>query len=199
MTWIPSAARTHPLGEMISHLAKMGVSVPGGFATTAQAYRDFLQHDGPGARISKALAELDVDDVERLAVVGGSDSRMDSCDRSPTATARRDSADPTKNERRTRHRCRGAPPPRRPKILPDASFAGQQETFLNVRGRDALLKCDALKCSHRCYNDRAISYRVHQGFAHDIVALSAGIQYMVPFRCRLERRHVHARHRLRFP
>ena len=57
------------LGEMISHLAKMGVSVPGGFATTAQAYRDFLQHDGLGARISKALAELDVDDVERLAVV----------------------------------------------------------------------------------------------------------------------------------
>jgi len=59
------------LGEMISHLAKMGVSVPGGFATTAQAYRDFLAHDGLGTRISKALAELDVDDVERLAVVGG--------------------------------------------------------------------------------------------------------------------------------
>jgi pyruvate,water dikinase len=165
------------LGEMISHLAKMGVSVPGGFATTADAYRDFLKHDGLSGRISKALGELDVDDVEKLAVVGaqirewilatpfppGLETEILAAfekmsDGRDIAVAVRSSA--TAED------------------LPDASFAGQQETFLNVRGRDALLKC-VHEVFASLYNDRAIAYRVHQSFAHDIVALSAGIQYMV--------------------
>jgi pyruvate, water dikinase len=165
------------LGEMIGHLAQLGITVPNGFATTAQAYRDFVQHDGLGERISKELAMLDVDDVEQLAIVGAkirgwvlatpfperlqrelleSFARMS--DGHDIAVAVRSSA--TAED------------------LPDASFAGQQETFLNVRGRDALLECvHAVFAS--LYNDRAIAYRVHQRYAHDQVALSAGIQHMV--------------------
>ena len=165
------------LGEMISHLAKMGVSVPGGFATTAQAYRDFLQHDGLGARISKALAELDVDDVERLAVVGGQIREWILATPFPPRlqeevlqayekmSGGRDIAVAVRSSATAED-------------LPDASFAGQQETFLNVRGRDALLKC-MHEVFASLFNDRAIAYRVHQGFAHDVVALSAGVQYMV--------------------
>ncbi|MET0497886.1 MAG: phosphoenolpyruvate synthase [Steroidobacteraceae bacterium] len=165
------------LGEMISHLANMGVSVPGGFATTAQAYRDFLAHEGLAARISNELANLDVDDVDRLTLVGSRirqwilstpfpprlekeilEAFTKMSDGRDIAVAVRSSA--TAED------------------LPDASFAGQQETFLNVRGRDALLAC-IHEVFASLYNDRAISYRVHQGFAHDLVALSAGIQFMV--------------------
>jgi pyruvate,water dikinase len=165
------------LGEMISHLAKMGVSVPGGFATTAQAYRDFLKHDGLGERISKALAELDVDDVEKLAVVGGQirswilatpfqpQLQAEILDGYEKMSGGRDIAVAVRSSATAED-------------LPDASFAGQQETFLNVRGKDALLKC-VHEVFASLFNDRAISYRVHQGFAHDAVALSAGVQYMV--------------------
>jgi pyruvate,water dikinase len=165
------------LGEMISHLAKMGVSVPGGFATTAQAYRDFLQHDGLADRISKALAALDVDDVEKLAVVGAQirewilatpfPARLETeiLQAFEQMSGGRDIAVAVRSSATAED-------------LPDASFAGQQETFLNVRGRDALLKC-VHEVFASLFNDRAIAYRVHQGFAHDVVALSAGIQYMV--------------------
>lgn len=165
------------LGEMISHLTKLGVTVPGGFATTAQAYRDFLAHEGLATRISAALATLDVDDVEKLGVVGAQirswvlatpfPPKLESevlaafaamSDGRDIAVAVRSSA--TAED------------------LPDASFAGQQETFLNVRGPEALLKC-MHEVFASLFNDRAISYRVHQGFAHDQVALSAGVQYMV--------------------
>ena len=165
------------LGEMISHLAKMGVSVPGGFATTAQAYRDFLKHDGLGERISKALAALNVDDVETLAQVGAQirgwvlatpfPARLEAeiLEAFEKMSGGRDIAVAVRSSATAED-------------LPDASFAGQQETFLNVRGRDALLKC-IHEVFASLYNDRAIAYRVHQGFAHDVVALSAGIQYMV--------------------
>ncbi len=165
------------LGEMISHLAKLGISVPNGFATTAQAYRDFLQQDGLAARISRALNDLDVDDVEQLSNVGQTvrgwvmsapfPARLEReileafdrmCDGRDIAVAVRSSA--TAED------------------LPEASFAGQQETFLNVRGRDAVLQC-VREVFASLFNDRAIAYRVHQGFSHDQVALSAGIQHMV--------------------
>jgi pyruvate,water dikinase len=172
------------LGEMISQLAGAGVRVPGGFATTAQAFRDFLEHSINGGtplaqRIADRLSSLDIEDVRALAQAGGeirqwivdtpfqprlaqeigefyqklvadSSSEMSFAVRS-SATA---------------------------EDLPDASFAGQQETFLNVVGIDNVL--EAMKhVFASLYNDRAISYRVHKGFTHAEVALSAGVQRMV--------------------
>ncbi|WP_371861477.1 phosphoenolpyruvate synthase [Pseudoduganella umbonata] len=172
------------LGEMISQLAGAGVRVPGGFATTAQAFRDFLSHSIDGGaplaeRIANRLSDLNVDDVRSLAqagaeirqwivdtpfqprleqeirtfydnLVAGSETEVSFAVRS-SATA---------------------------EDLPDASFAGQQESFLNVVGIDNVL--DAMKhVFASLYNDRAISYRVHKGFTHAEVALSAGVQRMV--------------------
>ncbi|AAQ61371.1 phosphoenolpyruvate synthase [Chromobacterium violaceum] len=168
------------LGEMISQLAGSGVRVPGGFATTAQAYRDFLQHNGLADKINAALAKLDIDDVSELARVGKEirqwiidtpfpakldadikeawDKMVADAGGADISVAVRSSA--TAED------------------LPDASFAGQQETFLNIRGLDNVK--DAMKhVFASLYNDRAISYRVHKGFAHDVVALSAGVQRMV--------------------
>jgi pyruvate, water dikinase len=164
------------LGEMISHLANMGVSVPTGFATTAQAYRDFLRHEGLAERISKQLAALDVDDVEKLSEVGAQIRQSILSTPFPPQLEQeilagyermgggRDVAVAVRSSATAED-------------LPDASFAGQQETFLNVRGKEALLKC-VHEVFASLFNDRAIAYRVHQGFAHDVVALSAGIQYM---------------------
>ena len=164
------------LGEMIGHLAQVGVKVPGGFATTSQAYRDFLAHEGLAGRIADELATLDVNDVDRLAVCGARIRRwilatpfpgrleqelltaFEAMGGEQIAVAVRSSA--TAED------------------LPDASFAGQQETFLNVRGRAALLRC-VHEVFASLFNDRAIAYRVHQGYAHENVALSAGIQHMV--------------------
>ena len=165
------------LGEMISHLASLGVTVPGGFATTAKAYREFLASSGIDTRIREALADLDVDDVAALTRTGRRirewimeaplpdvllghirtawDEMTDGRD---IAVAVRSSA--TAED------------------LPDASFAGQQETMLNVRGFD-----NVVRAIHEVYaslfNDRAIAYRVHQGFDHNLVALSVGVQHMV--------------------
>jgi pyruvate, water dikinase len=165
------------LGEMISHLAKLGVSVPGGFATTAQAYRDFLQHEGLAQKISAELAKLDVDDVAQLARTGTlirnwvlatpfqprlEGELLEAFERMSEG---RDIAVAVRSSATAED-------------LPDASFAGQQETFLNVRGKQDLLKC-VHEVFASLFNDRAIAYRVHQGYAHDVVALSAGIQYMV--------------------
>lgn len=164
------------LGEMISHLAKMGVSVPTGYATTAQAYRDFLAHEGLAERISKELATLDVEDVEKLTEVGAKIRQWILSTPFPPQLEKeilagyermgegRDVAVAVRSSATAED-------------LPDASFAGQQETFLNVRGRQALIKC-VHEVFASLYNDRAIAYRVHQGFNHDVVALSAGIQYM---------------------
>ncbi len=165
------------LGEMISHLAKAGVTVPDGFATTAQAYRDFLQHEGLAERISKELASLDVDDVEKLAIVGARIRQWILATPFPPRLEREilESFERMSDGREIAVAVRSSATA---EDLPDASFAGQQETFLNVRGRDALLKC-VHEVFASLFNDRAIAYRVHQGFAHDTVALSAGIQYMV--------------------
>lgn len=165
------------LGEMISHLTKLGVSVPGGFATTAQAYRDFLAHEGLAARISAALATLDVDDVENLGVVGAQIRDWVLATPFPPRLEKEvlEAFAAMSNGRDIAVAVRSSATA---EDLPDASFAGQQETFLNVRGREALLKC-MHEVFASLFNDRAIAYRVHQGFDHDQVALSAGVQFMV--------------------
>ncbi len=168
------------LGEMIGHLSQLGVSVPGGFATTADAFAEFIAFNNLSQRIFDRLAGLDVDDVETLMQVGreirqwvmdaplqpGLDSAIreayaELCQRAGTqdiAVAVRSSA--TAED------------------LPDASFAGQQETFLNVVGvDDVVAKVKEVFAS--LYNDRAIAYRVHHGFKHEDVFLSAGVQLMV--------------------
>ncbi|MGH7670662.1 MAG: PEP/pyruvate-binding domain-containing protein, partial [Gemmatimonadaceae bacterium] len=167
------------LGEMIGHLTSSGVRVPGGFATTAAAFRDFLGQGGLAARIAQALGALDIEDVNALArtgaqlrkwvldtplppkleseikahyerLVAGSGADMSFAVRS-SATA---------------------------EDLPDASFAGQQESYLNIHGVQNVLTA-VKETFASLYNDRAIAYRVHKGFAHADVALSAGVQRMV--------------------
>ncbi|HTI95891.1 MAG TPA: phosphoenolpyruvate synthase [Rudaea sp.] len=168
------------LGEMIGNLAKLGVSVPGGFATTADAFKQFIAQSGLAERIQKKLAALDVDNVDALTKAGAEirqwvidtplipafdkavrDAYAKLCDKAGvpnTAVAVRSSA--TAED------------------LPDASFAGQQETYLNVSGADDVIhKVKEVFAS--LYNDRAIAYRVHHGFAHEDVFLSAGVQLMV--------------------
>jgi pyruvate,water dikinase len=167
------------LGEMISNLSSLGVSVPGGFATTAEAYRRFLMQEGLAERINAKLADLDIEDIVALAEAGAeirawvidtplpenllqaiteSWKRMAEEGGSDIAVAVRSSA--TAED------------------LPDASFAGQQETYLNVSGLDNVIV--AIKhVFASLYNDRAIAYRVHQDFDHEKVALSAGVQRMV--------------------
>jgi len=166
------------LGEMIASLAVSGVQVPGGFATTADAFREFLEHNALEARIAEALKELDVEDVAALAVTGGRIRRWVSEAALPPAL---ESA-----VREAHGQLIGAQPQAAVAVrssataedLPEASFAGQQETFLNVVGvEDVLLTIKSVFAS--LYNDRAIAYRVHQDFAHGDVALSAGVQRMV--------------------
>jgi pyruvate,water dikinase len=126
------------LGEMISHLANMGVSVPTGFATTAQAYRDFLKHEGLADKISKELAALDVDDVEKLAEVGAKIRQWILSTPFPAKLEKEvlESFERMSGGRDIAVAVRSSATA---EDLPDASFAGQQETFLNVRGKDALL------------------------------------------------------------
>ncbi|QEA14074.1 phosphoenolpyruvate synthase [Comamonas flocculans] len=165
------------LGEMISQLPE-GLRVPTGFATTAHAFREFLKHEGLHARISARLAALDVDDVRALAAAGAEirgwvesqpfPAELEKAVREAFARLSGGSAQASFAVRSSATA----------EDLPDASFAGQQETFLNVVGIDQVLhKMKEVFAS--LYNDRAISYRVHKGFAHDVVALSAGVQRMV--------------------
>ena len=165
------------LGEMIGSLAKLGVRVPGGFATTAHAFREFLDQDGLGARIRAELASLDVDDVTRLAAAGARIRQWILATPFPPALQQA-----VKDElRRMSGGAEIAVAVRSSATaedLPDASFAGQQETFLNVRGEARVLE-SMHEVFASLFNDRAISYRVHQGFDHGAVALSAGVQHMV--------------------
>ncbi len=165
------------LGEMIGSLARLGVHVPGGFATTARAFRDFLEQDGLDARIRAELASLDVDDVARLAVSG---ARIRQWILSTPFPPKLQQA--VKDElRRMSGGAEIAVAVRSSATaedLPEASFAGQQETFLNVRGETQVLAA-MHEVFASLFNDRAIAYRVHQGFDHEAVALSAGVQHMV--------------------
>lgn len=166
------------LGEMISNLAGAGVSVPGGFATTAQAYRDFLEQSGLNDQIHQALDALDVDDVNELARTGAKIREWIMEAEFPeklnveirTAFAELSAGNP---DIAVAVRSSATA-----EDLPDASFAGQQETFLNIRGVENVIRA-AKEVFASLFNDRAISYRVHQGFDHKLVALSAGVQRMV--------------------
>ena len=165
------------LGEMISNLASAGVSVPDGFATTADAYREFLNHDGLADRIQSELAKLDPEDVVALAQTGKTIRQwvMDQPFPAKLDADIREAYAQLAGEQGVSVAVRSSATA---EDLPEASFAGQQETFLNVNGLDNVLA--AIKeVFASLYNDRAISYRVHQGFAHEQVALSAGIQRMV--------------------
>ncbi|HET9679193.1 MAG TPA: phosphoenolpyruvate synthase, partial [Gammaproteobacteria bacterium] len=167
------------LGEMISNLDQLGVTVPGGFATTAQAYRDFLAHEGLADRINQALDALDVDDVDALAKTGA-DIRGWVMETPFPAKLREDITQSWNKltDGQGEDFAVAVRSSATAEDLPDASFAGQQETFLNVRGLDNVIKA-IHEVFASLFNDRAISYRVHQGFDHAQVALSAGIQKMV--------------------
>jgi pyruvate,water dikinase len=164
------------LGEMISQLTRLGVHVPAGFATTADAFREFLAHEGLADRIKKRLASLNTDDVEELARVGSEIRGWVLANPFPAPLERAMVAAWEKlGGERNAVAVRSSATA---EDLPDASFAGQQETFLNVRGKQ-----DLIKATHEVFaslfNDRAIAYRVHHGYEHSQVALSAGVQLMV--------------------
>ena len=166
------------LGEMISNLAHAGVSVPGGFATTAQAYRDFLELSGLNDQIHDALDALDVDDVNALAKAGAKIRQSIMEAEFPerlNEEIRRAFAEMSAGNQHMAVAVRSSATA---EDLPDASFAGQQETFLNIRGVENVIRATK-EVFASLFNDRAISYRVHQGFDHRHVALSAGVQRMV--------------------
>ncbi|WP_372771498.1 phosphoenolpyruvate synthase [Pseudoalteromonas sp.] len=167
------------LGEMISNLANAGVTVPGGFATTSEAFNEFLDQSGLNNKIHDVLDKLDVDDVNELARVGAEIRQwiIDTPFQSNLDTAIREAYSQLHGDANldVSFAVRSSATA---EDMPDASFAGQQETFLNVRGIDAVMV--AIKhVFASLFNDRAISYRVHQGYDHRGVALSAGIQRMV--------------------
>ncbi len=167
------------LGEMISNLANVGVSVPNGFATTASAFRDFLSQSGLDDKIHAELEHLDVDDVEKLAETGAKirqwvidtpfKPELEKAIEEAYFQLKGDASDEFAVAVRSSATAED---------LPDASFAGQQETFLNVRGFDNV-KLALKEVFASLFNDRAIAYRVHQGFDHKLVALSAGVQKMI--------------------
>src|SRR5574337_1910031 len=186
------------LGEMIGNLAKLGVSVPGGFATTAEAFQHYLENSGLARRIQDRLAPLDIDDVDALAAAGKEirgwivdtalPAELEQAIRDAYVKLCRDALGQESGDGRPG--LESSKQERSPKSmdipvavrssataedLPDASFAGQQETYLNVIGIDDVLhKVKEVFAS--LYNDRAIAYRVHKGFSHEDVSLSAGIQ-----------------------
>ncbi|MGI2064792.1 phosphoenolpyruvate synthase [Shewanella sp. MF08487] len=166
------------LGEMISNLANAGVQVPGGFATTSYAFNEFLEQSGVNQKIYDILATLDVDDVNALAKVGAQIRQwvIDTPFQPAFEQAIREAYDKLAAE--TSEASFAVRSSATAEDMPDASFAGQQETFLNVKGYESVL----VAVKHvfaSLFNDRAISYRVHQGYEHHGVALSAGVQRMV--------------------
>jgi len=165
------------LGEMISNLSSLGVTVPGGFATTAAAYREFLSAGGLDQRINDLLADLDVDDIDALTSAGDSIRQwiLETPLPDNLMQAVREAWDAMSAGADISVAVRSSATA---EDLPDASFAGQQETFLNVRGFDNMIEA-MHQVFASLFNDRAIAYRVHQGFNHGDVALSAGIQTMV--------------------
>jgi pyruvate, water dikinase len=167
------------LGEMSAALAAAGIRVPGGFATTADAFREFLAADGLGERIAGKLKSLDSDDVNALTACGKEIRSWIAAAPFPASLEQEISSFYQQLEEQTSSDASFAVrSSATAEDLPEASFAGQQETFLNIRGIDNVLA--AIKHVYASlYNDRAISYRVHQGFAHADVALSAAVQQMV--------------------
>jgi pyruvate,water dikinase len=167
------------LGEMISQLTKAGIRVPDGFATTAEAFRRFLSHNKLENQINDELDKLDIGDVEALQKCGAK-IRHWMIEAPLQDDLREDiiSAWESMNQQCSDELSLAVRSSATAEDLPEASFAGQQETFLNVRGIDSVLQ-HIKEVFASLYNDRAIAYRVHQNFAHSEVALSAGIQQMV--------------------
>ncbi|WP_165855357.1 phosphoenolpyruvate synthase [Marinobacter sp. JSM 1782161] len=166
------------LGEMISNLANAGVTVPGGFATTAHAYREFLAKDGLKDRIDEALEALDINDVNELARVGAQIRQWVTDTPFPPALEKALEEAYSQLQGSNPNMAVAVRSSATAEDLPDASFAGQQETFLNIVGYEHV-KHAVREVFASLFNDRAISYRVHHGFDHKLVALSAGIQKMV--------------------
>ena len=167
------------LGEMISNLSNAGVQVPGGFATTSHAFNEFLEQSGINDKIYALLDDLDVDDIAKLTEAGATIRQwiIDTPFQQPLTEAIQAAYDQLQGES-TGDASFAVRSSATAEDMPDASFAGQQETFLNVKGIDAVMT--AIKhVFASLFNDRAISYRVHQGYDHRGVALSAGIQKMV--------------------
>jgi pyruvate,water dikinase len=168
------------LGEMIGQLAHLGVSVPGGFATTADAFRRFIAHNNLSQRIFDRLADLDVEDVDALVKAGGEIRGwvIDAPLQPALDQAIRDGYRRMRDEAGDEALAVAVRSSATAEDLPDASFAGQQETFLNVTGEDDVVR-KVKEVFASLYNDRAIAYRVHHGFRHEDVFLSAGVQLMV--------------------
>ncbi len=166
------------LGEMISQLAASGVQVPGGFATTAHAFRLFLAHEGLASRIESKLSTLNTEDLRALSEAGASIRRWIVETPFPAALDQAIRTQFALLEQGNPGASFAVRSSATAEDLPDASFAGQQETFLNVSGIDEVLH-HMKEVFASLYNDRAISYRVHKGYAHSNVALSAGVQRMV--------------------
>jgi pyruvate,water dikinase len=167
------------LGEMIQNLSNLGVQVPGGFATTAFAYREYLATDGLADRINEALDKLDVDNVRALAETGARIRQWIMETPFQAALNRAiDEAYVALIEEYGEEVTWAVRSSATAEDLPDASFAGQQETFLNVSGLDNIKK-QIHEVFASLFNDRAIAYREHQGFEHSLVALSAGVQKMI--------------------
>jgi len=165
------------LGEMISHLSSLGIKVPNGFATTADAFCDFLSQQKLDEKINKRLAELDVNDVIALNNAGTEIRQWIINTPFPDTLLKEITTAWQQLQGEDQNLAVAVRSSATAEDLPDASFAGQQETFLNVRGLDKIL----IAIKHvfaSLYNDRAISYRAHQNFDHSKVALSAGIQRM---------------------
>ena len=168
------------LGEMIGNLSRLGVSVPGGFATTAHAYREFVAQSGLARRVFERLSTLDTDDVDALARAGTEIRSW------VVETPLQPALDRAIREAYARLCSQAGVPEVAVAVrssataedLPDASFAGQQETFLNVSGADEVVR-KVKEVFASLYNDRAIAYRVHHGYKHEDVFLSAGVQLMV--------------------
>ncbi|TDR22487.1 phosphoenolpyruvate synthase [Marinicella litoralis] len=167
------------LGEMITNLNAMGVKVPGGFATTADAFKEFLQISGLNQRISDKLKNLDTDNIDDLRQAGEQIRNwiLATPFQAPLEQAIRQAYEEMKSELGNDFSV-AVRSSATAEDLPDASFAGQQETFLNVNGADEILS-KAHEVFASLYNDRAISYRVHHNFEHDDVYLSVGVQQMV--------------------
>jgi len=166
------------LGEMVSQLSELGIRVPNGFATTADAYRRFIGNTGLADLINERLGNLDTDDVQRLAAVGQEIRAAVVAQPFPAdldADIRAAYAQLSGDDQNSSFAVRSSATA---EDLPDASFAGQQETFLNVRGVDQILTA-IREVFASLYNDRAIAYRVHHQYEHQAVALSAGVQRMV--------------------
>src|SRR5215204_3706330 len=166
------------LGEMVSQLSELGIRVPNGFATTADAYRRFIGDTGLADLINERLGNLDTDDVQRLAAVGQEIRGAVVAQPFPAdldADIRAAYAQLSGDDQSSSFAVRSSATA---EDLPDASFAGQQETFLNVRGVDQILTA-IRQVFASLYNDRAIAYRVHHQYEHQAVALSAGVQRMV--------------------